>query len=78
MLTLGVIDRVSVVVFLTARSNKARKVKTVLEASMDAGRILPTSLMTPVEERFLWLLNHPAAGISRSIKHRLRSVRKKR
>lgn len=46
-LTLDVINRASVVVFLVTGSNKARIVKTVLEPKTDADRALPASFVIP-------------------------------
>ena len=60
-LTLGVINRSTVVVFLVTGAGKARIVKTILEPSTDADRRLPAALVKPEQGRLIWLLD-PAAS----------------
>ncbi len=61
-LTLGVINRASVVLFLVTGPDKARIVRTVLEPDTDADRRLPAALVKPEEGRLIWLLDRPAAA----------------
>ena len=60
-LTLGVINRASVVVFLVTGAAKAEIVKRVLEPSNDVDRQLPAALVKPDRGRLIWLLDHDAA-----------------
>lgn len=53
LLTPGVINRVSVVVFLIAESNEAGLVKAVLEFTRNADRLLPAFLAIPAEDQLL-------------------------
>jgi 6-phosphogluconolactonase len=55
-LTLGVINRASMVVFLVTGSAKPRTLKTIREPRTDADRARPAALVTSKEARFLWLL----------------------
>lgn len=61
-LTLGVINRASVVLFLVTGSNKARITRRVLEPKTDADRQLPAALVKPDLGRLIWLLDQPAAS----------------
>jgi 6-phosphogluconolactonase len=61
-LTLGVINRASVVLFLVTGADKARIVKTVLEPASDSDRRLPAALVRPERGRLIWLLDRPAAA----------------
>ncbi len=65
-LTLGVINRASVVLFLVTGGGKAPIVRTVLEPQSDAERALPAALVRPEAGRLIWLLDHSAgAALSR-------------
>lgn len=61
-LTLGVINRATVVLFLVTGTAKAPIVKTVLEPESDADRQLPSALVHPTSGRLIWLLDPPAAA----------------
>jgi 6-phosphogluconolactonase len=61
-LTLGVINRASMVLFLVTGASKARIVKAILEPSTDADRRLPAALVKPDRGRLIWLLDRPASG----------------
>ncbi len=65
-MTLGVINRASVVLFLVAGASKAGVVSTILNPKIEADRQLPASLVAPDEGRLIWLLDPAsAAGLSR-------------
>ena len=66
-MTLGVINRASVVLFLVAGSTKAQMVRRVLEPRTDADRQLPAAQVTPDQGRLIWLLDQPAAAELTSI-----------
>ena len=53
LLTPGVINRVSVVVFLIAGSNKAWMRKAVLDFRKDADLLLPAFLAIPTQDQLL-------------------------
>src|SRR5215510_2054995 len=61
-LTLGVINRATVVLFLVTGAAKAHILKTVLEPESDADRQLPSALVHPTSGRLIWLLDSPAAA----------------
>lgn len=61
-LTLGVINRATVVLFLVTGAAKASIVKAILEPENDADRQLPAALVHPKSGRLLWLLDPPAAA----------------
>lgn len=65
-MTLGVINRASVVLFLVAGAGKAGVVSAILDPKTEADRQLPASLVAPDEGRLIWLLDPAAAaGLSR-------------
>lgn len=65
-LTLGVINRASMVLFLVAGGGKASIVRAVLEPHSDTERDLPAALVRPEAGRLIWLLDQSAAaGLSR-------------
>ncbi len=65
-MTLGVINRASVVLFLVAGAGKAGVVSAILDPKTEADRQLPASLVAPDEGRLVWLLDPAAAaGLSR-------------
>lgn len=71
-MTLGVINRASVVLFLVAGAGKAGVVSAILDPKTEADRQLPASLVAPEEGRLIWLLDPAAAaGLSRD---RLRMI----
>jgi len=61
-LTLGVINRASVVLFLVTGSTKARIVRRILEPQAAADRALPAALVTPDQGRLVWMLDQAAAS----------------
>ncbi|MCG3777765.1 MAG: 6-phosphogluconolactonase [Nitrospira sp.] len=65
-MTLGVINRASVVLFLAAGAGKAGVVSAILDPKTEADRQLPAALVAPDEGRLIWLLDLAvAAGLSR-------------
>ncbi|MBK5280641.1 MAG: 6-phosphogluconolactonase [Nitrospiraceae bacterium] len=60
-MTLGVINRASVVLFLVAGAGKAGIVKAILDPKTEAERQLPAALVEPEEGRLIWLLDKAAA-----------------
>ena len=60
-MTLGVINRASVVLFLVTGAGKAGIVRAVLDPKTEAERQLPASLVAPEEGRLIWLLDQAAA-----------------
>ncbi|MCX5722589.1 MAG: 6-phosphogluconolactonase [Nitrospirae bacterium] len=65
-MTLGVINRASVVLFLVAGAGKAGVVSAILDPKTEADRQRPASLVAPDEGRLIWLLDPAAAaGLSR-------------
>jgi 6-phosphogluconolactonase len=61
-LTLGVINRATVVLFLVSGLGKAPIVRAVLEPRSEADRMFPASMVTPAEGRLIWMLDHSAAA----------------
>lgn len=67
-LTLGVINRASVVLFLVAGRGKAPMVRSVLEPQTETERALPAALVRPEPGRLIWLLDESAgAALSRRL-----------
>jgi 6-phosphogluconolactonase len=60
-MTLGVINRASVIVFLVAGASKAGVVRAILDPKTEAERRLPASLVEPEEGRLIWFLDRGAA-----------------
>ena len=61
-MTLGVINRASVILFLVAGANKAGVVRAILDPKTEAERQLPASLVEPEEGRLIWFLDRGAAA----------------
>jgi 6-phosphogluconolactonase len=61
-MTLAVINRASVVLFLTTGSGKAGVVRAILDPKTEAERQLPASLVKPEEGRLIWFLDRAAAA----------------
>lgn len=61
-LTLGVINRASVVLFLVTGARKASMVRRVLEPRADEDRSLPAARVSPESGRLLWMLDRSAAA----------------
>ena len=60
-MTLGVINRASVILFLVAGTGKAGVVRAILDPKTEAERQLPASMVAPEEGRLIWLLDQAAA-----------------
>jgi 6-phosphogluconolactonase len=60
-MTLGVINRASVILFLVAGASKAGVVRAILDPRTEAERRLPASLVEPEEGRLIWFLDRDAA-----------------
>ena len=61
-MTLGVINRASVILFLVAGIGKAEVVRAILDPKTEAERQLPASLVAPEKGRLIWLLDRAAAA----------------
>ena len=61
-MTLGVINRASVILFLVAGANKAGVVRAILDPKTETERRLPASLVEPEEGRLIWFLDRGAAA----------------
>jgi 6-phosphogluconolactonase len=61
-LTLGVINRATVILFLVSGVDKARIVKAALEPQHEADRLLPAALVQPEQGRLIWFLDSAAAA----------------
>jgi 6-phosphogluconolactonase len=60
-LTLGVINRATVVLFLVSGAGKAPMVRAVLGPQDEADRALPAALVQPHSGRLIWMLDRSAA-----------------
>ncbi|MEO6112573.1 MAG: 6-phosphogluconolactonase [Nitrospiraceae bacterium] len=61
-MTLGVINRASVILFLAIGTGKAGVVRAILDPKTEAERQLPASLVVPEEGRLIWFLDRAAAA----------------
>ena len=61
-MTLGAINRASVILFLVTGAGKAGIVRAILDPKTEAERQLPASLVAPEEGRLIWLLDRAAAA----------------
>ncbi|HXC66365.1 MAG TPA: 6-phosphogluconolactonase [Nitrospiraceae bacterium] len=61
-MTLGVINRASVILFLVAGTGKAEVVRAILDPKTEAERQLPASLVAPENGRLIWFLDGAAAA----------------
>ena len=61
-MTLGVINRASVILFLVAGIGKAEVVRAILDPKTEAERQLPASLVAPEKGRLIWFLDRTAAA----------------
>ena len=61
-LTLGVINRATVVLFLVTGSGKAQTVRAVLQPQTQAEQALPAAQVKPDSGRLIWLLDDDAAA----------------
>lgn len=60
-MTLGVINRASVILFLAIGTGKAGVVRAILHPKAEAERQLPAALVAPEEGRLIWFLDRAAA-----------------
>ncbi len=60
-LTMGVLNRAAVVVFLVTGQSKAAMVRRVIESESDADRSLPATRISPESGRLVWMLDQAAA-----------------
>lgn len=61
-LTLGVINRASVVLFLVTGARKATMVQRVIEPRCPEDRLLPAARVVPESGRLVWMLDRSAAA----------------
>jgi 6-phosphogluconolactonase len=61
-MTLGVINRASVVLFLVTGTGKAEVIRAVLDPKTEAERQLPASLVAPEKGRLIWFLDRAASA----------------
>jgi 6-phosphogluconolactonase len=61
-MTLGVLNRATVVLFLVAGSSKAAIVRAILEPQHAADRAYPAALVAPETGRLVWMLDRSAAA----------------
>ena len=61
-LTLGVINRATVVLFLVSGSGKAPIVRAILEPGNEMDRKFPASMVMPADGRLVWILDRDAAA----------------
>ena len=60
-LTLGVLNRATVVLFLVTGAGKAPMVRAILEPKSAADRALPAAMVAPDSGQLIWMLDHSAA-----------------
>ena len=61
-MTLGVINRASVILFLVSGAGKARIVRAILDPKTEAERQLPAALVAPEQGCLIWFLDRSAAA----------------
>lgn len=61
-MTLGVINRASVIMFLVTGARKAGVVRAILDLKTEAERRHPASLVEPEQGRLIWFLDRSAAA----------------
>jgi len=71
-MTLGVLNRATVVLFLVAGSSKAGIVRAILEPNNAADRALPAALVAPKTGRLVWMLDGSAATRLTILHHEIR------
>ncbi|MBH0179072.1 MAG: 6-phosphogluconolactonase [Nitrospira sp.] len=71
-LTLGVLNRATVVLFLVAGSSKAGIVRAILEPGSAADRALPAALVASETGRLMWMLDRSAAAQLTILHHEIR------
>ena len=60
-LTLGVLNRAAVVLFIVTGAGKAEMVRRVIESESKADRSLPAARVSPESGRLIWILDQAAA-----------------
>ena len=71
-MTLGVLNRATVVLFLVAGSSKAGIVRAILEPDRAADRALPAALVAQETGRLVWMLDRSAAARLTILHHEIR------
>jgi 6-phosphogluconolactonase len=61
-MTLGVINRATVVLFLVTGSSKAAMVRAILKPQSEADRRFPAAMVAPAAGRLIWMLDSAAAA----------------
>ncbi|MCS6897013.1 MAG: 6-phosphogluconolactonase, partial [Nitrospira sp.] len=61
-LTLGVLNRASVILFLVTGAQKAPVVRRILSPQSEADRTLPAALVAPDHGRLIWVMDRSAAS----------------
>jgi len=64
-LTLGVINRATVVLFLVTGAGKAQTVRAILQPETQAERALPAAQVRPDSGRLVWVLDNASAALMR-------------
>lgn len=67
-LTLGVLNRATVVLFLVSGSGKAPIVRAILEPRSEVNRLFPASMVAPTQGQLIWMLDR-SAGAQLTIGH---------
>lgn len=62
-LTLGVLNRAAVVLFLVTGTDKAEMVRRIMEPQSEADRSLPAARVSPQSGRLVWMLDRSAAAL---------------
>lgn len=60
-LTLGVLNRAAVILFLVTGPGKRETVRRVIQSESEADRSLPAAKISPESGRLVWMLDHAAA-----------------
>lgn len=60
-LTLGVLNRAAVVLFIVTGAGKAKMVRRVIESESETDRSLPAARVSPESGRLVWILDQAAA-----------------
>ncbi|BCA55474.1 hypothetical protein W02_26140 [Nitrospira sp. KM1] len=61
-MTLDMINRASMIVFLVMGAGKAQIIGRLLQPKTEADRKLPAALVRPHQGHVIWLLDRPAAA----------------
>ncbi|MBH0179070.1 MAG: 6-phosphogluconolactonase [Nitrospira sp.] len=71
-MTLGVLNRATVVLFLVAGPSKAGIVRAILEPDCAADRAFPAALVAPQSGRLIWMVDRSAAARLTILHHEIR------